>query len=171
MKLKFTPFTILIDSREQLPYSFRDVDKRNRIVMTRYQHLKTGDYSLLGFESEIMIERKSLKDLYSTIGQEICSKDSGRFERELQRLSSAEFACVMIEASEEEVEHPLDFNAEWYSRMAPSSIIGKILSWHVQYPKVHWKFAGSRDRAEWVTFELLRKYYEQQERQKKEAAA
>lgn len=172
MKLKFTPFTILIDTREQLPYAFRNIDKKGRIVVTRFQGLKTGDYSLAGHESEIMIERKSLVDLYSTIGSELSSgKEEDRFEREFQRMSEAEIAVVVVEASMEELLNPTAFRDDWRSGLHPNSVFGVYTSWSLRYPKVHWCFAGNREQAERLTFELLRKYYEQKQRQEKESAA
>jgi ERCC4-type nuclease len=96
---EITPYTIIVDSREQSPYSFKgfkcDAAKKGRplLVCTEVAGLKSGDYSLKGFEDRIAVERKSLQDFYGTLGQ-----GRERFERELVRLSVMDFAAVVVEA-------------------------------------------------------------------------
>lgn len=94
-----TDYTIVVDTREQAPFSFTghraDAKKRHRplVVRTVIGTLKTGDYSLLGYEDRITIERKSLADAYSTFSQ-----DRERFERELLRMAKFENSHIVIEA-------------------------------------------------------------------------
>jgi ERCC4-type nuclease len=45
--------TIVIDTREQRPFTFENISPRPEIVIST---LKTGDYSLLGCEDDICIE-------------------------------------------------------------------------------------------------------------------
>ena len=160
-KLKFTPFTILIDNREGLPYTFNGLDPKQRIVLTKYAHLKTGDYSLLGCESEIMLERKTLQDLFFTLGQE-----RERFENEFRRMSDATFAAVIVEASIEEILNPTACRSDWQSRLHPNSVVGTITSWSLYFPNVHWFLCGNREQAERMTFDLLRKFWIAKEKQK-----
>lgn len=93
------PFTVAIDTREQHPYSFTklrsDARQKHRplSIPTLPSTLKSGDYSIIGHESQIAVERKSLEDLYSTLGQ-----GRERFERELQRLQEMQFSAIVIEA-------------------------------------------------------------------------
>jgi hypothetical protein len=95
-----TPYTVIIDSREQAPHSFQgflaDAHQKNKplLVSVEVAGLKSGDYSLKGFEDRIAVERKSLQDAYSTFCQ---GRD--RFERELARLNEMEYAAVVVEAS------------------------------------------------------------------------
>jgi ERCC4-type nuclease len=101
--LVFGP-VIVIDTREQLPFDFHGLraDARDQcrplLVTTERGTLKQGDYSLKGHERAIALERKSLADLFSTIGQE-----RDRFVRELERLDALEVAAVVIEASWEQI--------------------------------------------------------------------
>ena len=50
--------TVVVDTREQEPYSF-DSDK----VSAVRKALPAGDYSLVGLEERVAVERKSLTDL------------------------------------------------------------------------------------------------------------
>lgn len=82
--------TILFDTREQdsLDFSgFRDVESIR-------QGLKTGDYSLQGFEDKLCFERKSVADLVGTLigGHE-------RFLREMERMKPFEEKYILIEHS------------------------------------------------------------------------
>jgi DNA excision repair protein ERCC-4 len=67
-------------------------------VPTVRAKLDTGDYSLLGAEHLISIERKSLPDLLGSL-----THDRARFERELMRGKALDFFAVIVEASATEV--------------------------------------------------------------------
>lgn len=100
------PFRIIRDTREQLPYSFHglktDADKGNKplLIQTIDRHLKTGDYSIDGLESQVTVERKSLSDLYGTL-----THGRAAFIRELERMQEMEFSAVVVEASWDGVIH------------------------------------------------------------------
>lgn len=80
---------IVIDSREQQPYTFRGYD-----IQIELGTLLTGDYSLAGFTDRIAIERKELSDLIQCL-----SWERERFSREMQRAKGYDFFAVIIEAS------------------------------------------------------------------------
>lgn len=85
-----TKLTLILDTREQdgLDFSkFRDVD----VVR---QGLKTGDYSLQGYETELCFERKSVADLVGTLigGHE-------RFLREMDRMKEFKIKYILVEQS------------------------------------------------------------------------
>jgi ERCC4-type nuclease len=153
-----TPFTILVDSREKAPYHFTGLltDKSARggqrpiVVAHKYQHLPTGDYSIEGCESEIAIERKSLEDLYSTLGS-----NRERFEREHERLAAMKRAAVVIEADWPTIlcQPPNG------SRLNPKTIHRTMLSWFGKYG-VPWLAMGNRRLAEITTYRFLEKYWE-----------
>jgi len=83
------PFTIAIDTREQAPYYFNNLhagsDKSYRPmeIQTARVTLQQGDYSIVGHESHVAIERKSKADLFGTL-----SAGRERFQRELERLTN-----------------------------------------------------------------------------------
>lgn len=95
-----TTFVVICDTREARPFRFEglfaDAKDGNRplLVRTERRGLASGDYSLAGYADRVAIERKSLADLLSTLGQE-----RERFERELARLDQMEHALVVVEAS------------------------------------------------------------------------
>ncbi len=147
--------TIIIDTREQKPFAFKDfvsdyAQKYAPIkVIAERGTLKSGDYSLAGYTDQIAIERKSLTDLYGTIG-----RNRDRFERELQRLSEMEFACVVIESDWDAIisQPPI------HTRLNPKIIFRSVISWKLQYPTVHWWACPNRRFAETVTFRTLQRY-------------
>lgn len=108
----FYPFTIVADNNEGYPYTFaslptRAADGNKRMaVKVVSRSLETGDYSIEGMESRVTVERKSLTDLYGTLGG-----GRERFEREFERMQAMEFAAVVVEAGLPEIcrpDHPRD---------------------------------------------------------------
>lgn len=153
------PFTILIDQREKHPYFFHGIragaDKSHRplVIKTQFAHLKTGDYSILGMEHLITIERKSLGDLYSTLGS-----NRDRFMAEHERMSKFEYAAVVVEASMEDIirRPPKE------SKLLPKSVYGTIMAWSMRYG-IHWMPMQDRRLAEKTTWFLLNKFFEEQQ--------
>lgn len=160
------PEIVLIDQREKLPYTFEGLQADRAAgggllsVTTAETLLETGDYTLSGYADRIAVERKSLDDLYGTLGQ-----GRRRFERELERLAALRVAAVVIEASLQDVlQHP-----PVLSQMSPKAVYRSILAWTIRYPTVHWLPCGCRRLAEVTTFRLLEKFW--QANQRKDAIA
>lgn len=155
------PVPVLIDTREQLPYTFAGLraDKREGggplIVETRSETLHSGDYSILGYAGRVAIERKSLADLFRTIGS-----DRERFERELSRLAEYDYAAVMVEAEWSEVLN----DPPSRSKLSPKTIFRSVMAWQCRYPRVHWWFVPGRDMGEVATLRLLEKYHQSRQR-------
>ena len=150
------PFTVAVDTREQLPFPFQDlrIDRKKAFVLTQRRTLSTGDYSIVGFEDKICVERKSLEDLYQTLGN-----GRERFIKELERMQDMEYSAVVVEASLGQVKEPSKENPLWFSQMNPDSVLGTIIAFAGQFHKTRWKFAGNRTNAEKITFKLLLQYY------------
>lgn len=150
------PFTVVIDSREQRPFTFEGfrTDSRQRyaplVVPTVVAGLGQGDYSLLGHEHRMAVERKSLADLYGTLGQ-----GRERFERELQRLHQLEWAMVVVEADWEDILcRPPEL-----SKLNPKTIFRSVIAWMQRYRNVHWWAADGRRAAEAVTLRCLERWH------------
>ncbi len=147
---------ILIDQREQLPYDFESMTPEStlkpheQLQMPYMEHLQTGDYSLAGFQGQIAVERKSLPDLYSTLG-----KGRERFEDEMHRLSLIPHAFVVVEASI----HSILFEPPVRSLMLPKAVYRSIVAWMLQYPTVHWIPCDSRELAEATTYRVLERFW------------
>ena len=131
--------TVVIDSREQKPFRFE-----NSVVKA----LDSGDYSLLGYEDRISVERKTHADLFASLG-----KGRRRFERELQRLSKLDYAAIVIETG-----LPSLMRQPPFSQMNPKSVVNTLLSWSIKYG-VHVFFAGDRKHAKALTYRILEKYH------------
>ena len=155
--LKFSPFTVAIDTREQFPFGFtglKEGAKRSPLVVrTQLMGLKSGDYSIVGHEDQISIERKSLEDLYGTL-----TRGRDRFERELERLQLMKFSAVVVEAS-------------WTitclrpperSQVLPKTIYRSILAYMQRYPRTHWMMCDTRRFAEITTYRTLERYWTDQ---------
>lgn len=167
------PFQIQIDTREQFPWSFRGIgtdrtkDKPSRplIVPTQVATLQTADYSIQGFEDQIVIERKSLPDLYGTLGG-----GRERFVKELERMAvianhpAGGFAAVIVEASWQAI---LFNPPEEAKRMTPKSVYRSVLAWQQRAPfnRIHWLMMDSRELAERIAFRCLERFWlDEQER-------
>lgn len=153
-----SPFTIIVDTREQAPWSFDQLtlwqtaaEGGARIaVRTERGTLTSGDYSIAGMQDRIAIERKSLADLYGTLG-----KGRARFEAELERLSRLEWAAVIIESGW----HGIARGPEAPTTMQPRSVAASILAFMQRMPSIAWLTAGSRDMAATLGFRLLERFF------------
>lgn len=163
------PFTVVVDTREQHPWSFRRVsadarqDNRPLVVRTVRNALPTGDYSIEGLESQVTIERKSLADAYGTFGG---GRD--RWERELERMASFSFAAVVIEAGWPSILHytPPHESASG-RRFTGKMFYRSVIAWQQRHGNVHWWFCDTLDFAERTAFRMLERFWvDEIERQK-----
>ena len=149
-------FKIIIDSREQKPFCYSRINDPNFPGMQYVNDsLKTGDYSLVGFSDPekhkhtITEERKSLEDLYGTVGN---GRD--RFERELERMEKFTYKCIIIEADLYDiVKNPPD-----YSRMPSKSVFRSLIAFSQRYNVQVWT-CTNRSMAEKMAFLILDRFY------------
>ena len=111
-ELKPEQVVALIDGRERLPLNLSP-------LRTQAATLVTGDYSVLGLEHVIAIERKSLPDLLGCIGS-----DRARFEKEIQRMLAYPARALVVEATWGQVEA-----GNWKFKIPPAAAIGSLLGW------------------------------------------
>ena len=132
---------ILVDTREQLPYEWKG-------VTIRFQSLKTGDYSLPGYEHHgITIERKRIVELWTITGRE-----RERFERELERMSHFDVGAIVIEGTIQQV-----LAGDPRTQVPPAAVINSLVSWSLIYDVRIW-WAGDRIGARAVTKSLLARF-------------
>lgn len=156
------PFTVVIDTREQHPYTFNgfteDSAKKYRplVIHTTVRGLLSGDYAIEGLELYMAVERKSLADAFATF-----TTDRDRFERELDRLNQMPFAAVVIEAGWEAIfRGPMrPDRSEEQSRLIGKTCYRSILAWSQRFPRVHWFPMPDRLSAERTTFRLLQRFH------------
>ena len=84
--MKVVEYFVVCDTREQKPL-WEDTD----IVRKK---LDVGDYSILGMEDKIAIERKNCADAYGTF-----TAGMERFKKEIERAKSYDYFAIMIEGS------------------------------------------------------------------------
>lgn len=150
-------FTIIQDSRENLPYTFQCITPPPVVEVAT---LQTGDYSIKGFEHLFVVERKSLSDAFNTFGQ-----GRIRWQRELGRMLSFQYVAVIIEADW----HSIVKRPPARSRLNPKTVVASIAAWSVRYPNVHFWTCPNREFAERFTFRLLERFWK--DRQKEIAIA
>lgn len=114
-----TDIILIQDSREQNGYG--PLFKSPFVI----QGLDTGDYSVLGLEDRIAIERKSLPDLLGSL-----TKGRKRFEKELQRARAYHRFFIIVEASQGTL---LDGDFQDISQVNPRSIWETIAAFSVRY--------------------------------------
>lgn len=124
-------------------------------VITR--KLDTGDYSMVGFEDKIAIERKTMDDL---IGCLTTNRD--RFERELTRAQSLDFFCVIVEGTYRQMA-----DGAYRSRMNPKSAWESISAFEIRY-KTPFYFMGSPELAAKKAESLLLKFHREQQKKLEE---
>jgi DNA excision repair protein ERCC-4 len=129
----------VIDSREQTP-----LDLSPLVVVTK--KLDAGDYSIVGLESRVAIERKTMSDLIGTLtfGRE-------RFERELDRLASYERALILVEGDLSDV-----IEGRYRSTVRPQCIVGSFASFFARWG-VTTVFVGNRRNAQIMARAFLQK--------------
>ena len=129
MKIPAEPtFTVAIDTREQHPWTFAHFP-------TEAATLQVGDYSVVGLEACIAVERKSLADFVSC-----CGNERDRFERELRAMRGWLHRCVIVEADWSDLER-----GGWRSKVKPASVVASVLGW--QRDGIPFILAGNRERA------------------------
>lgn len=149
------PCSIICDTREQLAFDFEGFEADAAqgggplLIPVRRGTLKSGDYSLEGFENLVATERKSISDLFNTIAQ---GRD--RFEAELERLNVMKFAAVVVEADWNTILN----NPPVRSQLPPRIVFRSVLAWQQRYPNCHWWFMPSRRLAEVATFRILERF-------------
>lgn len=174
------PFTILVDTAEQQPYTFEgfhaDADRGNAEIIMQpglniarrclgRHPLSLGDYSIDGYEGRCHVERKSIEDAHGTfLGWSGDASDFGRrqrFEQELANLSNCECSAVVVECSFGELleQAPEYDNGKKTAELNRKILNRTIIAWQQDYA-VKWLFCDGRRMAELVTFRFLERFYE-----------
>jgi len=104
--------TAVCDSKEQAPL---DLAPLQVTVGT----LATGDYSVVGLEHVVAVERKGLADLLACIGVE-----RDRFDREITRLLAYPVRALVVEFTWADLER-----GEWRSKVTAAAALGSVLGW------------------------------------------
>jgi len=136
---------IIVDTREKRPWLF---DRRPCTIVRKA--LAAGDYSLVGHEPDIVIERKSGAGLIRSVTQ-----GRKRFLRMMDRLTVVKWSAIIVEL---EWEALLEY-CEQYTKVSPMSLDGTMTALMQRYPKTHWVMRPTRETAEQAAFNALRRFW------------
>lgn len=110
--LKIEDLVAIIDTREQTPVDLSPLRSIRK-------GLKTGDYSVEGYEEKIAIERKSLQDFIGC-----CGSSRTRFEKEVARLQTYPYRSIVVEGVWGSIEAK-----QYRGQIHPNAVIGSALGW------------------------------------------
>lgn len=146
------PFTIIVDTREQIPWEFGYHNTAKR-------KLDTGDYSIEGFENIIAVERKkSVSELATNLSE-------SRFKDVLERLQNIKHPYMVFEFDMDEVySFPVgsDIPKKLWDKLRISGnyIVKRLIEIQLQYG-IQIVFCGDANNAERFTVSLMKRIYEQ----------
>ena len=133
---ELAPFILVVDSREQLPYSFDGIARSIRAA------LPAGDYAVWSEAKTpvAVVERKSLADLAGAL-------NNGTFVFELAKLAEMPRAAVVVEDR---------YGNLLKHAYAPAGFLPDMLARvQVRYPEIPIVFLETRPLAEEWTFRYL----------------
>jgi hypothetical protein len=147
--------------REQTPWEFRKEEKvsssyKSIVGGSVVDSLDAADYSIVGYEDIIRIERKNgFQELF---GNMMPKEHKERFEREMEKLRDIPHKYILIETS-------LNKDALGLSipQMYKGPPAGKVLNWltslQLEY-NISWMFVGDCGKkiARTIFDEIVRKY-------------
>lgn len=143
-------YTVLRDTREQKGWIF---DPSEACVGTTVQTLKTGDYSLLGYEHLLTIERKGSVVEFV---QNITKKDKwAAFKAELERMESYPAAFIVCEFTFDDVmRYPEGSGLPWAARskvrISPQYYLKRLLEIELHF-KARVQLVGPHKSREYVS--------------------
>jgi ERCC4-type nuclease len=158
---KSPPYTVIKDTREQDGYFFEKFTGRytscNGMVL---QKLDTGDYTLVGLEDKLCIERKaSVSELAINLG-----KDKRRFLDEIDRMKPFPFKFLILEFSLEDLNlfpEGSDIPKEkWSSIVITNKYMLKMLVEFQMYYGIHVLFCGNKKNAKLMINSILKRVNE-----------
>ena len=152
---------IKIDQREKKPWFTGLNQTHSKKTSIRYARNETADYTILGGEDEIAIERKTLIDMLGTLSlakDDAWNRKRDRFENEIRRMQGIRQTFIVVEAPLERV---LQTGLAIKGQISKILLLRAIIRLKRKYPRTRWYFAANREHAEMIGFMLLWKAYQQ----------
>lgn len=161
---------IVIDTREGTPFFSGKEAPKGILTVRDYLGEHGGDYSLRGYEHQIIIERKEVNDFLSSI-----TTDRERFYKTFPKLASHEVAMIVVEEELTKVLKRCDkrapvrkkkgkLSASYRSdkrRIDPATVKGFVTSMASgKHGNIQLWFLPSRKAAQGFTLSVLSKFYE-----------
>lgn len=143
---------VICDTREKHPFDFEEDEAFAGVT---HRKLDTGDYSIEGLESILIIERKaSANELLSNF---LTNKE--RFYATLERMKGIKHKFLIVEQTCENIFNPLSYHIRGRfakSSMPPAIVFENLIKVMTEYG-VHVIFAGKKAKA--MTKMILLKIY------------
>ena len=136
-----TKYVVIRDTREQNGWDFTTGSSCDGTVV---EGLKTGDYSIKGYEYLLSIERKGcIAELATNLVED-------RFERELERMEAFKYAFMIFEFNMEDlIAYPKGSSVPPWKRKSvklnPFFLLKRLLEIEIKY-KVKIIFAGKHGK-------------------------
>ena len=112
-----TPLPVLVvDTREQIPFSFRRF--KGWFAGVEDRALPLGDYSVAGMEDACVVERKDLSDLISSF-----TNNREVFVKRLRRMSRMPYSLLVITAPLSQIKSNYPFR-----RISPNQITQSLIA-------------------------------------------
>ncbi|MCY3019477.1 MAG: hypothetical protein NTW87_10685 [Planctomycetota bacterium] len=108
---------VIVDTREKTSFLFQELG--NWIAGVERRNLKVGDYSVVGMETLLALERKSLTDLISTLMQHRAS-----FFASCEQLAQFRWKALLVEATYEDIKSPYD--EDLCTQAHPNAVSGSL---------------------------------------------
>ena len=150
------PFTVIIDTREQMPWEFG-------FHATSKRKLDTGDYSIEGYEHLLAIERKkSVSEIANNITE-------SRFKDVLERLNKIPHSFILMEFSLDEIyQFPVgsDIPKKMWDKLRISGnyIMKYLIELQLNY-NIHLIFCDNAENAERTAVSIMKRIYEKYNKQ------
>jgi DNA excision repair protein ERCC-4 len=109
--MEMTDFTAVCDTREKAPLDL--------LVPTIVKTLPVADYSIVGLETKVAVERKSLDDLLMCVGRE-----RERFDRCIRNMRGYEVRVLVVETGWASIEL-----GQWRSQLKPTQVKAALYAW------------------------------------------
>jgi hypothetical protein len=148
-------FTVIKDTRERDGWFFLTTDHIDGQVDRK---LDTGDYSIVGLEELLCIERKrSVSELAENVGDK-------RFERELERMKYFKYKFLILEFNMDDIiGFPIGSSipkSKWNKLRITDKFIMRYISEILVKYGVPTIFAGGKDNAKYIANNIMRRVHE-----------
>lgn len=143
-------FTIIVDTREQQPWTFESFTVANR-------KLDTGDYSVEGLENILCIERKKSSSEFANNIVE------SRFKDVIERMSNMKYSFLLLEFNLEDLLiYPVGSTVPrkmWDKiKISPAFLIKNILDLQIMH-NIYVYFCGDAINAEKLATLIMKKIH------------
>lgn len=142
-------YTVIKDTREQDGWFFSPYDRCTGMEVAT---MKTGDYTIKGYEDLVCIERKgSVTEIATNLG-----KKKKAFRAEMERMKDFDFRFILLEFSASDVlDYPLNLLSEQEKLLYDYYCIKDIRSFFQLYEDIYGKPAESFNLPKFKRFDVV----------------